>query len=54
MYKQQKPPNQVRIWGNIDFDKVKNRIDHVTYQIHQVLQKYEIPKQTGNSDQRNN
>ncbi|MEJ6480134.1 hypothetical protein N0Y54_01910 [Nostoc punctiforme UO1] len=42
------------IWVNIDFDKVKYRINAVTYQIEQVIQKHQLSNQTGNSGKRNN
>ncbi|MBW4615903.1 MAG: hypothetical protein KME21_22000 [Desmonostoc vinosum HA7617-LM4] len=35
-------PYKTSIWANIDFDKVKNRIDEVTQLIEQVMQKYGI------------
>ncbi|MDZ8088459.1 MAG: hypothetical protein RMY16_23285 [Nostoc sp. DedQUE12b] len=52
-YKQQKP-DKAYIWVNIDFDKVKHRIDAVTCQIERVIKKHQISNQTANSGRRNN
>ncbi|WP_185586304.1 MULTISPECIES: hypothetical protein [unclassified Nostoc] len=52
-YKQQRP-DKAYIWVNIDFDKVKYRIDAVTCQIERVIQKHQISNQPGNSGKRNN
>ena len=52
-YKQQRP-DKAYIWVNIDFDKVKHRIDAVTCQIERVIQKHQILNQTGKSSKRNN
>jgi len=49
-----KLPGKASIWANIDFDKVKNRINAVTCQIEQVIQKYNLPAENGMSNQRNN
>jgi hypothetical protein len=42
------------IWVNIDFDKVKHRINAVTCQIERVIQKHQLSNQTGNSGRINN
>ncbi|MEH2282153.1 MAG: hypothetical protein V7K90_12635 [Nostoc sp.] len=42
------------IWVNIDFDKVKHRINAVTCQIERVIQKHQVSNQTGNLGKRNN
>ncbi|MEH2011419.1 hypothetical protein [Nostoc sp.] len=42
------------IWANIDFDKVKHRINVVTCQIEWVIQKYQLSNPTGNSGKKNN
>jgi hypothetical protein len=44
----------VSIWANIDFDKVKHRINTVNFKIQQVIQKYELPTRVINSGKRNN
>jgi hypothetical protein len=46
-------PNKAYIWVSIDFDKVKHRIDLVTCQIEQVIQKYQFSNK-GYSSKRNN
>ncbi|MBN4006675.1 hypothetical protein [Nostoc sp. LPT] len=51
--KQQRPEKSY-IWANIDFDKVKNRIDAVTCQIERVIQKHHLSNQTAKSGRRNN
>lgn len=53
MNKQQRH-DKAYIWVNIDFDKVKHRIDAVTCQIEWVIQKHEFSNQTGKSGKRNN
>ncbi|MEH2199827.1 hypothetical protein [Nostoc sp.] len=50
----QKKPDKAYIWVNIDFDKVKHRIDEVTCQIEQVIQKHQLSNQTRNSGKINN
>lgn len=52
-YKQQRPDKSY-IWVNIDFDKIKYRIDAVTYQIERVIQKHQILNQTSKTSKRNN
>ncbi|MBC1237152.1 hypothetical protein [Nostoc linckia] len=47
-------PNKSYIWVNIDFDKVKNRINIVTSKIEQVIQKYQFSTKTRDSGKRNN
>ncbi|MEH2398526.1 hypothetical protein [Nostoc sp.] len=42
------------IWANIDFDKVKHRINAVTSQVERVIQKYQLSNTTGNSGKKNN
>jgi len=42
------------IWVNIDFDKVKYRINAVTCEIERVIQKHQLSNQTSNSGKRNN
>ena len=42
------------IWANIDFDKVKHRINAVTSQVERVIQKYQLSNPTGNSGKKNN
>ncbi|MEH2298043.1 hypothetical protein [Nostoc sp.] len=42
------------IWANIDFDKVKHRINAVTSQVERVIQKYQLSNPTGNSGNKNN
>jgi hypothetical protein len=54
MNSKQKKPEKAYIWVNIDFDKVKHRINAVTCQIDRVIQKHQLSNQTGNSDKRNN
>lgn len=49
-----KLPGKASIWANIDFDKVKNRINAVNCQIEQVIQKYNLPAENGMSNHRNN
>jgi hypothetical protein len=46
--------DKANIWVNIDFDKVKHRINAVTCQIEQVIEKYQLSNQTGNSGKENN
>lgn len=52
-YKQE-APDKAYIWVNIDFDKVKHRINAVTCQIERVIQKYELSTKAGHSAQKNN
>lgn len=54
MSNKQEKPDKAYIWVNIDFDKVKYRINAVTCQIEQVIQKHQLSNQTGNSGKRNN
>jgi hypothetical protein len=54
MSNKQERPDKAYIWVNIDFDKVKYRINAVTCQIEQVIQKHQLSNQTGNSGKRNN
>jgi uncharacterized protein YpuA (DUF1002 family) len=49
-----KMPAKVSIWANIDFDKVKHRINTVTFKIEQVIQKYELCTKLGSPGKRNN
>ncbi|WP_461923331.1 hypothetical protein [Nostoc sp.] len=42
------------IWMNIDFDKVKYRINAVTCEIERVIQKHQLSNQTSNSGKINN
>ncbi|MDF5712174.1 MAG: hypothetical protein PUP90_31990 [Nostoc sp. S4] len=42
------------IWVNIDFDKVKNRINLVSFKIEQVIQKYQFSTKAGDCAKRNN
>lgn len=49
----QKQPNDASVWVNVDFDTVKQRIDSVTRQINEVLQKHEVDSETGNSKRKN-
>ena len=41
MINTQKQHNNANVWANLDFDTVKQRIDSVTRQIDEVLQKHE-------------
>jgi hypothetical protein len=54
MNRRQQRPDKAYIWVNIDFDKVKNRIDAVTCQIERVIQKHHLSNQTHKSGKRNN
>jgi hypothetical protein len=54
MNRRQQRPDKAYIWVNIDFDKVKNRIDAVTCQIERVIQKHHLSNQTPKSGKRNN
>ena len=54
MNKKHEIPDKAYIWVNIDFDKVKDRINLVTCQIEQVIQKYQFSTKAGNSGKRNN
>ncbi|MBW4678354.1 MAG: hypothetical protein KME52_31560 [Desmonostoc geniculatum HA4340-LM1] len=54
MDKKQETHNKAYIWVNIDFDKVKNRINVVTSKIEQVIQKYQFSNKAGDSGKRNN
>ncbi len=54
MNNQRERPDKAYIWVNIDFDKVKHRINTVTCQIEQVIQKHQLSNQTGNSGKTNN
>lgn len=49
----QQIPNKAYIWVNIDFDKVKGRINVVTSKIEQVIQKYQFSRGS-DSGKRNN
>ncbi|MHC0063123.1 hypothetical protein ACWATR_09370 [Nostoc sp. UIC 10890] len=46
--------NKAYIWVNLDFNKVKHRINAVTCQIEQVIQKHQLSNQSKNSGKRNN
>jgi hypothetical protein len=46
-------PNKAYIWISIDFDKVKQRIDSVTCQIEQVIQKYQFSTKAHTSKRNN-
>ncbi|MEH2001822.1 hypothetical protein [Nostoc sp.] len=50
----QQSSEKAYIWANIDFDKVKHRIDAVTCQIERVIKKHEFSNQTGKSGKKNN
>ncbi|WP_335072872.1 hypothetical protein [Nostoc sp.] len=54
MNNKQQRPDKAYIWVNIDFDKVKHRINAVTCQIDRVIQKYQLSNQTVNPGKRNN
>ncbi|MEH2308201.1 hypothetical protein [Nostoc sp.] len=54
MNNKQEKPDKAYIWVNIDFDKVKYRINAVTCQIERVIEKHQLSNQTGNSGKRNN
>ncbi|MEH1907278.1 MAG: hypothetical protein V7L05_28315 [Nostoc sp.] len=54
MDKKQERFDKAYIWVNIDFDKVKHRINAVTCQIERVIQKHQLSNQTRNSGKRNN
>lgn len=54
MKHKQEASDKAYIWVNIDFDKVKHRINAVTCQIEQVIQKYQLSTQAGHSDKKNN
>ncbi|MBE8986974.1 hypothetical protein [Nostoc sp. LEGE 12450] len=54
MNNKQEKSDKAYIWVNIDFDKVKYRINAVTCQIEQVIQKHQLSNQTGNSGKRSN
>ncbi|MEH1942758.1 MAG: hypothetical protein V7L01_21420 [Nostoc sp.] len=54
MNSKQQKPDKAYIWVNIDFDKVKHRIDAVTCQIERVIQKHQISNQTVNLGRKNN
>ncbi|MEH2325901.1 MAG: hypothetical protein V7K32_20560 [Nostoc sp.] len=54
MNSKQERPDKSYIWVNIDFDKVQNRINAVTYQIERVIQKHQLSNQTAKSGKRNN
>jgi hypothetical protein len=49
-----KKPGKDIIWTQIDFNKVKNRINEVTSQIERVIKKYKVPNESGISDKRKN
>ncbi len=54
MSNKQQRPDKAYIWVNIDFDKVKHRINTVTCQIERVIEKHQLSDQTGKSGKRNN
>ncbi|MGF2009955.1 MAG: hypothetical protein RMX25_000255 [Nostoc sp. DedVER01b] len=54
MSSKQERPEKAYIWVNIDFDKVKHRINAVTCQIERVIEKHQLSNHTGNSDKGNN
>lgn len=54
MQSKREAPDKAYIWVNIDFNKVKHRINAVTCQIEQVIQKYQLTNTTSNSPKRNN
>ncbi|MEH2246571.1 hypothetical protein [Nostoc sp.] len=54
MDNKQEKPNKAYIWENVDFDKVKHRINAVTCQIERVIQKYQLSNQTSNPGKRTN
>ncbi|GEM_PF-2810912 len=49
MHAKSKKPDCVSVWATIDFETVKQRINRMTCQIHQVLQKYEFSHETDES-----
>ncbi|MFN6519429.1 MAG: hypothetical protein RMY29_033735 [Nostoc sp. CreGUA01] len=54
MRNDQQTPNKAHIWVNIDFDKVKNRINVVTIKIEQVIQKYQFSTKVRDSGRTKN
>ena len=54
MQEKQKTPDRDVIWTQIDFNKVKSRINEVTSQIERVIKKYKVPNESGSSDKRKN
>ena len=54
MNNKQERLDKAYIWANIDFDKVKHRINAVTSQVERVIQKYQLSNPTGNSGKKNN
>ena len=54
MNEKQERLDKAYIWANIDFDKVKHRINAVTSQVERVIQKYQLSNPTGNSGKRTN
>ncbi|BAZ33316.1 hypothetical protein NIES4074_58260 [Cylindrospermum sp. NIES-4074] len=45
-----KRPENTSVLVNIDFNKVKHRIDRVTRKIELVIKKYEFRSENGDSD----
>ncbi|MBD2521458.1 hypothetical protein [Nostoc sp. FACHB-133] len=54
MNNKQERTDKAYIWVNINFDKVKYRINAVTCQIERVIQKHQLSNQPGNSGKKNN
>ncbi|WP_392532443.1 hypothetical protein [Nostoc sp. C117] len=54
MNKKPEIPDKAYIWVSIDFDKVKHRINSVTCQIEQVIQKYQFSTKADRSAKRKN
>lgn len=52
MGSKEKKFTNVNLWGNIDFNTVKQRINRVNGCIEKVLQKYEIPPLTDDLGQK--
>ncbi|MDZ8187739.1 MAG: hypothetical protein RMX96_23175 [Nostoc sp. ChiSLP02] len=53
MNKRPEIPNKAYIWANIDFDKVKNRINVVTSKIEHVIEKYHFSSKPRDSGKKN-
>lgn len=52
MYKKHNQSDDARIWANLDFEKVKDRINRVNLKIERVLQKHELSGKTRNSNKK--
>jgi hypothetical protein len=53
MHHKSNKPDYVSVWATIDLDKVRQRINLVTCQINQVLQKYELSSEADNLNNTN-